>query len=178
MISADGMAKSTSYVIALLLLTECMSVKVESVKGPDFKGKLTKLYVNLKSSKESNEFISSLALHLKKELDKHRVESIVHIDHTEALTLESDDAALLRNISSGNTYHADGVLLVEQNETTSYRSVTVGTVLTVSLYLTSNSKVPIWKGLVKVDRASALSDLEQATSIYLIKKLQFDQIIL
>jgi len=155
-----------------------MSVKVESVKAPDFNGKLLKLYVNLTSSKESSEFIGSFALHLKRELDNHGVESIIHINYEEPLTLDSDNEALLRNISSGNAYHADAVLIVEQNETTSYRSVKVGTVLTVSLYLTSNAKAPVWKCLVKVDNASAFSKIEQATSVKVIKRLQFDQLIL
>jgi hypothetical protein len=50
MISIEIMSKSKAYLSLALLLAGCMSVKVDSVKAPDFDGKLTRLYINLKSS--------------------------------------------------------------------------------------------------------------------------------
>jgi|GEM_PF-3226280 len=155
-----------------------MSVRVDSVKAPELNGKLSKLYLDFRSSTASNHFVSSLAVKLKTELHMHGVDSDVHIDFDEPVTLDSEYETLVRKISSGSTYHADGILMLQQNETGTYRTVPVASTLTASLYLATDPKHPVWKAVIKITNASALSNLAQTSTDHLIKRLQRDQIIL
>jgi len=163
--------------LSAFVFVGCLSSKVSSIKTTEVTPKLTRLFITFQSPSESSGFISSLAVDLKSELGKHSVKSTLHIDNLGPLSLESDEDILSKNMSSCKLFDAEGVMVIEQKENRSIRGITTGTTLRISLYLTNNNK-PIWRSLLTVDRVSIFPNLEKATALAVVKKLQSDQIIL
>jgi len=159
----------------ITLASSCTTTKIDSNKSPNFNQKVSKIFLTVRGSEGSKEFMKPLTTSLVSELTTHGVECNYYT--FDPLSLETDKD-LIEKIK---IYNPDVVMTVVQTErrvtSGSMGRAETGATLDIRLFI-PNQDNPVWRASVKVDGnfEVALNPAKQTTA-KIIEKLKMDGII-
>jgi hypothetical protein len=166
------------FVLAIALalsLSSCVTASIVSNKNPEFKTKITKMYVMSRCSPASKAFLLETTKMISNSLKSRGVENIFY--YMDELALESEKD-ITKKIDD---YNPDVYMIISETEhRTKVGSFGIqtntGSTLDLKMF-TPDRQSPVWRATLMADGSMGIEEASQKAAQYFIDKLKTDGII-
>ena len=160
------------FCVASSILMSCVTASVVSNRSPEIEEKIERLYVTMNGAPKSKMFFNSFSRELANEMELRNVDAEFQVFNE--LSLETEDDLLNKVIKFGPNY----VMTIHQTErrTTVALITHPGATFDIKLIDPTTDKI-VWRGSLKTDTVSELSEGAKISAKKLIQKLTMDGIL-